>query len=63
MERSADREMMHSKSIDNLLHLIITGLICLLHAVLQDLPPLSWRRLFVFVGWAFTVTLLISQQL
>lgn len=36
MERSADSEMMHLKSICNLLHRIITGLICLLHAVLQD---------------------------
>jgi hypothetical protein len=37
MECSADSEMIHLKSIGNLLHRMITGLICLFHAVLQDL--------------------------
>lgn len=41
MERSTDSEMMYPKSIDNLLHRIITGLICLLHAVLLELTSLS----------------------
>ncbi|RFC40575.1 MAG: hypothetical protein DID89_2727546763 [Candidatus Nitrotoga sp. CP45] len=43
MERSADSEMMHSKSIGNLLHRIFTGFISLLYAVLQDLAVLFNR--------------------
>lgn len=40
MGRTADSGIMHTKNIGNFLHRIITGLICFLHIVLQDLAPL-----------------------